>query len=138
MAGASEVVDGDGTAGAESQQSLDGSSVVVVEPGAEGSAPFVQQAILRVRPGLHHRDDEDNGNNGGGTADGEFVHVDAAEGADGSAHIQVIAGAVVPPPHFRSSLILSAAAGSILPRSSSTDTFMSSAMSLVVLVNRSA
>ena len=97
MAGASGVVDGGDTVGAASQQSLDGSSVVVVEPGAEGSAPFVQRAILQVRPSLHHRDDEDNGNNGGEATDGEFVHVDAAEGADGSAPIQVIAGAVVPP-----------------------------------------
>jgi hypothetical protein len=97
VAGAPGVVYGEGTAGAESQQSLDGSSVVVVEQGAEGSAPFVQRAILQVRPGLHHRDDEDNGNNGGEATDGEFVHVDAAEGADGSVPIQVIAGAVVPP-----------------------------------------
>ena len=97
VAGASGVLAGSDAAGAASQQSLDGSSVVVGEHGAEGSVPFVQRAILRARPGFHQRDDADDGTNGGGNADGEFVHVDATDGADGSAPIPVIAGAMVAP-----------------------------------------
>ena len=61
VAGASGVLAGSDAAGAASRQSLDESGVGVGGTGAEGSAPFVQRAILRARPGSHHRDDADDG-----------------------------------------------------------------------------